>query len=202
MTQRRTKDEVVSEFRREEILEAAHRVFAKKTFREATVDDIAAAAGVAKGTVYLYFRSKDDLYWAALHQGLDRLHANTATALDRAASARGKVRAFVETKVRYFDENGEFFRIYFAEFGNITRVPAQKHFERRYLEQVALLEQVLAAGVSDGSVRPGGLNGVAFAIVAVTHNVVTRRMRGWSRASIAEDVDAAVDLLWTGLSAN
>ena len=72
--QGRTKTDVVSEFRRDEILDAAHRVFASQGFRDATVDHIAEAAGVAKGTVYLYFKSKDDLYWAALHRGLDRLH--------------------------------------------------------------------------------------------------------------------------------
>ena len=62
----KSKKEVVTEFRTAELLEAARRVFAEKGFHEATVDDVAEEAGVAKGTVYLYYRSKRDLYWAAL----------------------------------------------------------------------------------------------------------------------------------------
>ena len=60
----RTKKDVVTEFRTAGILEAARKVFAKKGFNDATVDDIANAAGVAKGTVYLYYRSKREVYFA------------------------------------------------------------------------------------------------------------------------------------------
>ena len=65
-----TKDEVVSAYRRDQILTAAHAVFASRGFRQATVGDIADAAGIAKGTLYLYFKSKDDIYWAAMNRGL------------------------------------------------------------------------------------------------------------------------------------
>jgi AcrR family transcriptional regulator len=53
--QRKTKQEMVAEFRVTEILDAARKVFAQKGFAETTVDQIAEEAGVAKGTVYLYF---------------------------------------------------------------------------------------------------------------------------------------------------
>ena len=65
-TRAKTKKDVVTEFRTSAILSAAHRVFAEKGFHEATIDEVAKAAKVAKGTVYLYYRSKHDLYWAAL----------------------------------------------------------------------------------------------------------------------------------------
>ena len=54
----KTKQQVVMEFRRQEILDAARTVFARKGFADGIVDDIAAEAGVAKGTIYLYFPSK------------------------------------------------------------------------------------------------------------------------------------------------
>ena len=77
-----TKDEVVSAYRRDQILTAAHAVFASRGFRQATVGDIADAAGIAKGTLYLYFKSKDDIYWAAMNRGLDGLQALTTAALE------------------------------------------------------------------------------------------------------------------------
>ena len=66
----KTKKDVVTEFRTSGILEAARKTFAKKGFHDATVDDVAAAAGVAKGTVYLYYRSKQDVYLATLKFGI------------------------------------------------------------------------------------------------------------------------------------
>jgi AcrR family transcriptional regulator len=70
---KRTKQEVVTEFRCAEILEAARKVFAKKGFVDATMDDIAAATGLAKGTLYLYFKSKRDVYMKTLQEGLTEL---------------------------------------------------------------------------------------------------------------------------------
>lgn len=200
----RTKEEVVSEFRRDQILAAAHEVFATRGFSEATVGEIAAHAGIAKGTIYLYFQSKDEIYRAALHRGLDELQARTRAALAAADGVYAIIRAFVEIKARYFEENREFFQIYLAEFGNVTphHAPAQKAFQERYLEQVGLLDTLLRDASARGAVRPAVLNGIGFSIFAVAHSLISRRLRGWSAASIDEDVDAAVELLWKGLAGN
>ena len=71
----RSKKEVLLEFRTGEILAAARIVFARHGYGAATVDEIADAAGVAKGTVYLYFPSKRDLFLATLREGVEALHA-------------------------------------------------------------------------------------------------------------------------------
>jgi AcrR family transcriptional regulator len=71
------------EDRREDLLAAAEAVFADKGLAEATVADITTAAGVAKGTFYLYFDSKDHLVGALKEQFVDRLVQITAQALER-----------------------------------------------------------------------------------------------------------------------
>ena len=57
----RTKKDVLSEFRKSELLNAARAVFGKKGFHDASIEEIAEMAEVAKGTVYLYYKSKNDL---------------------------------------------------------------------------------------------------------------------------------------------
>jgi AcrR family transcriptional regulator len=197
-----TKDEVVSAYRRDQILTAAHGVFASRGFRQATVGDIAEAAGIAKGTLYLYFKSKDDIYWAAMNRGLDGLQALTTAALERVNHPREKLRAFIETKVRFFDADRDFFSIYFAEFGNVSphHLPAQQPFLQRYMEQVDLLDRTLQDAAGAGLIRQSALNGLGYSVMAVTASVIARRLRGWSRNSLEEDVTTAVDLLWKGLA--
>ena len=63
------------ERRREEILDAAQRVFVEKGLTTATVDDIAMAAELSKGTLYLYFESKEDIYVALMMRGLRLLYS-------------------------------------------------------------------------------------------------------------------------------
>lgn len=55
-----------SEEKRQEILDAAEAAFGRREFDEVTTDDIAAGAGVGKGTLYRYFPTKEDLYAATL----------------------------------------------------------------------------------------------------------------------------------------
>lgn len=63
--------------KRDRLLAAASGVFARRGFRGATIDEIAAAAGIAKGTVYLYFASKEDLFFALFEQMTQRALAGS-----------------------------------------------------------------------------------------------------------------------------
>jgi AcrR family transcriptional regulator len=62
------------EARREAILDAAANVFARKSFYEATLDEIAAEAELAKGTLYNYFRDKEDLFQSLIYRGTQQYH--------------------------------------------------------------------------------------------------------------------------------
>ena len=75
----RTKKDVVTEFRENEIIDAARRVIARDGLRRASMDKIAAAAGTAKGTLYLYFENKEALVREATARG----HAALARAYRR-----------------------------------------------------------------------------------------------------------------------
>jgi AcrR family transcriptional regulator len=88
---RSQRAEIAKAARREEILDAARRVFAERGFRGTTIADIAEAAGIALGTVYLYFPSKDDLF-AALNQRFTELITSAITANVRGDSLEGTVR--------------------------------------------------------------------------------------------------------------
>jgi AcrR family transcriptional regulator len=84
----KTKQQVVTEFRRRAILDAARKVFARKGFADGIMDDIAAEAGLAKGTLYLYFGSKKEIYKALLHHDMEALKADTLRRIDAAPSPR------------------------------------------------------------------------------------------------------------------
>ena len=114
----KTRKDVVTQFREAEILQAARQVFARRGFAEASMEEIAQVAGLAKGTLYLYYESKRELYRAALRAGLLELCEALEQAIEHAPSLSAKLEAYVTTKVAYFDEHRDFFRIYLAEFGH------------------------------------------------------------------------------------
>ena len=197
----RTRKEVLTEFRTAELLEAARKVFAEKGFHNATVDDIAEAAGVAKGTLYLYYRSKRAVYWAALKHGIAALLEELERRMAEEPRVQEKIRAYIRTKMLYFERHRDFFRIYFSEIGNALAHPASvgKDFQELYLRQTRLLGPVLAEGVRRGTLRKIQPETAAHIIVDITRGAITRRLIGWSRANIQQDIDVTFDLVWKGM---
>jgi AcrR family transcriptional regulator len=198
----RTKEAVVSEFRCAEILGAARRVFAKRGFNQATVDEIAEIAGVAKGTVYLYFHSKRDIYLGALADGAAELQQLTQVNMQAAEGMRAKIRAFIATRVEYAEQNRDFFKIYLAEFGNLIH-PASINKEWRavYLDQAKALEAILREAQKSGEIRGIRADAAAFTIYDMVRGVIAQRLLGWSKAGIEEDIDFLCNLVWTGIGA-
>ena len=202
-TARKTKKDVVTEFRTAGILEAARAVFAKKGFHDTTVDEIAEAAGVAKGTVYLYYRSKQDIYFEALRFGFSSLIKTLEREIGETTDVEEKLRAFIATKLDYCDENRDFFKIYYSELGKLPIHPGALNtkFKALYTEQARLVESILKAGAKRGVVRNVALNRAALAILDVIRGVATERVLGWSHSSVQQDVDFIFNLIWKGIAA-
>jgi AcrR family transcriptional regulator len=198
--QKRTKQEVVTEFRCSEILEAARKVFSERTFSEVTVDDIAAAAGMAKATVYQYFPSKQEIYLAALMAGGRKLLERTENALAAAqGGVRAKIEAFVRTRLEFLEENREFFAVYHAEFGNLSH-PASinQEFRELYRRQFELLQSVLREGAKRGELADVSVETLAVVIYDGTKGLMLRRCLGWNTAAVDEQVAAMMQILWDG----
>jgi AcrR family transcriptional regulator len=197
----KTKKDVLSEFRRTELLTAARTVFGKKGFHEASIDEIAELAGVAKGTVYLYYKSKKDLYMEALKFGIESLNKELKARADDAEHCRDTLHVLTETKVRFFEDNRDFFRIYYSELGKLPGHPSAISFVRDlYTEQAKVFEAVLRSGIRRKEVRPLDVQKTAFAIADLTRGVATQRLLGTWKTPLADDVDFIVNVIWKGIA--
>jgi AcrR family transcriptional regulator len=188
--------------RRAAILAAARHVFAARGFRDTTVDEIAGTVGIAKGTVYLYYRSKRELYGAALTSGVRELATVVTARMAEARTLEQKVRAYVEARTGYFEGHREFFKLYLAEFSDVFRLPGRlpgPDFERLYLEHVGALEEILRASMPAPARARGSARALAFALADLTRGVAVRQLRGWSRAALADEVEFVVGLVLKGL---
>ena len=197
---RRTKQEVVTEFRCAEILEAARKIFAKKGFADATMDEIAAASGLAKGTLYLYFLSKRDLYLRTLQQGVTELLDRVTANIQEASGVRAKLRVMIATRVKYAEEDRDFFKIYLTEFVNLTH-PASINKELRDVrfKLAQGIEQILRDGVESREIQPLDVAAAAFTIQDMISSLTTRRILGWSKKDVEEDIEILCNFIWNGI---
>lgn len=116
------------EHRKEEILDAAQKIFFEKGLSVATMDEIAEAAELSKGTLYLYYKSKEDLYLAVAMRGFYSLHE----AFEEIISVeKSIVKALVrvgEAYIEFFNKHRNYFRMF-----NFVQAP---HFHKQVSEEM------------------------------------------------------------------
>jgi TetR/AcrR family transcriptional regulator len=193
----KTKHDVVTEFRNAEILAAAHKIFAENGFAGASVEAIAQEAGIAKGTLYLYYSSKHEIYWAALTSGLLALICELRQKVASARTAEEGIRAFIATKLLFFEQHKDFFQIYYAEFGNVT---TQKEFHNLLLDQIQILKDILSEAWKQNKIRDVPVEPTAFAIFDLTRGAIAQRLLGYSQTSVQAEISFLYDFIWKGIA--
>jgi AcrR family transcriptional regulator len=201
-----------SELRRLAILQAARTVFARQGYADTVVDDIAAQAGIGKGTLYLYFPSKEHIYLAALLEDARKLDRLSREGMAAAATWQDKLRAYMEVRLDYFDAHQDFVSIYLTEFRNMCMrgKPLAGELHHLIQEGEAQLAQLFAAAAATGEVRAVDPGLAALTVSDLTRGVMERRLRGWGGAAGSADATAdakadaafALDVLCRALAAD
>src|SRR5437764_11287253 len=99
------KEPPAAEGKRERILDAAIKVFAAEGFYNAKVSQIAHEAGVADGTIYLYFKSKDDLLINLFEDRMEMVNANLRAALETEGTAVARLKRIVTLHLELVEQN-------------------------------------------------------------------------------------------------
>jgi AcrR family transcriptional regulator len=196
-----TKKDVVAEFRRSEIVAAARKIFAQCGYRCSTVDHIAEQAGIAKGTLYLYFKSKEEIYLTALMSDVGDLQQEASRRVAAASGACEKVREFVAVRLEHSERHADFWRIFFSEFSNLAVSPAaqSKPFQAAQQRSIAQLEKVLEDGIAHHEIHSVPVRRTAMAIADLIRCVIERRLMGFVKSTPREDLAFVMNLLWDGL---
>jgi TetR/AcrR family fatty acid metabolism transcriptional regulator len=138
--------------KRARILASAVKVFAERGFHSATVAGIAKAAGVADGTIYLYFKGKDDLLLRLFDESMTALLAEAREALGRERTAPDKLRRFIQLHLSAVERNPELASVLIVEL----RQSAQflKAADRQKLAAyVDVIAEVVRAGQESGELE-------------------------------------------------
>ncbi|HEX4992209.1 MAG TPA: helix-turn-helix domain-containing protein [Rubrobacteraceae bacterium] len=162
--------DLVLRARREQIVEAATRVFAEKGFRRATTREVAREAGVSEGTIYNYFEAKDDLLMAILH----RLNETERRAEDFEEGAASDFGGFLEEYLRrrmsLVWENREVFRVVLSEM--LVNAELRDLYLRQVIEPtMRMAEENFRSRMDQGEVRetdaPLAMRSVAGAVLGL-----------------------------------
>jgi AcrR family transcriptional regulator len=142
--------------RRAGIIEAAERIFRRKGFARASMDEVAAEAQFTKRTVYMYFVDKEDLLFAVALEGSKRLFARQHAILAGDGTGLAKVRRAAQAYYEFSRDMPDLFRLIEDARSLKPRRkdgPGREAFIRYRSDMFAAYGQALRAGIADGSIR-------------------------------------------------
>lgn len=130
------------------IFQAAIDIFSEKGFDKATMDDIAARANVAKGTIYYHFKSKEELFLFLVEEGVELLREGVESKLLPEMPPREKLELIVREQIHFFGQYRDFCVILLREsWGGEDR---QREFRKMIRSYMLLIEEVIKEGMDNG----------------------------------------------------
>src|SRR2546428_704186 len=184
--------------KREAILRAATDVFAGRGFFNAQVADVARAAGVAAGTVYLYFRSKDDLLVSIFERTMREALADGQQAVASLRDPAERLRRLARLHLARLGRDRNLAIVFQVELRQSTKF--MERFSSTLLrEYLGLIRAAIADGQAAGVFR-GSLNATAAAkmFFGALDEMATNWILSRRRYSLEADADAVVDLFVNG----
>jgi len=199
----KSKEEVVQEFRIQSIQEATMRVIARKGMAAATMQEIAEEAGVAKGTLYLYFRDRDELVEKTFESAMAQLMAQIDAALDADVAFEQKIRDVISAQLSFFRQNREFFRLYLSlrmPEGTPERQRRQKRTcQPQYRVRVQKFATALNEAMERGELRRMDSYRLALFIIEGSTAIILERLTEESSPVEDADVELVAGLILDGV---
>jgi len=181
------------------ILEAAIKVFAEQGFYQSTVSQIAREAGVADGTIYLYFKNKDDILIQFFQHKTKQVFERFKEAVSKGDSALEKLRNLIRLHLKAFQDDRNMAVVYQMETHQINRLAEEqiKAMSKMYLD---LLSEIIDQGQEEGSVRKDLYLGlVKRFMVGAIDEVINTWLHSKTGYDLVSMADPLVELLINGV---
>lgn len=185
---------------RTRILESAAGVFARNGYHRTRMDDIAAAAGVAKGTLYYHFPGKADLFRALAIEGLEMILHETGDALDANVPFVEQLRMVLSRTIRLYMEYDQLAQIFFNELTSGLDADVLTDIEAVRAKFLAFLAGLIEEGVRYGSLRVPNPAMAAAGLVGMLDGVCRLALRHPDLHTPQQAEETLLALLTQGLA--
>lgn len=187
--------------RRTQLREAALRVFARKGYRNTVVEDVAAEAGVAKGTVYTYFDRKEDLLGAVFEGHLEKLRARQAEILESDRPPLEKIRALHLGFADLLGEDDAFARVLLDIWTAGMQDPERFgiDFKTLYAEYRALVRDLLSEAEARGDIREDLPELTPAVLIGAIEGVLLQWVLDPEGVDFPGAADDIIDVLYRGV---
>jgi AcrR family transcriptional regulator len=187
---------------RKEILAAAERLFAAKGFFHTTVSEIAHQAQFGTGTLYKYFKSKEDLYFTLIVEKTETINRLVKAEFSRKISPREKIERALRLQLEFIEQNRDFFRIYISErsrFEWTIKEKLGKGIHDKMVAYIQTLAKAIKEGIKEGVFIPKDPLDLAHALVGIVNSFVFEWLISPRPYLLISKMDTILDIFLMGV---
>jgi AcrR family transcriptional regulator len=187
---------------REEILSAAEKVFAAKGFFPTTMSDIARKAEFGTGTLYKYFKSKEELYFTLIDEKVEEVNRLVKTELSQKTLAIERIRKVLGLQFEFIERNRDFFRIYISErnrFEWTVKDDLGKGLHEKMVTYIHILAEVMRQGIKEGEFKAMNPMDLAHAWVGMVNSFVFEWLISREDYPLISKLDTVLEIFLGGV---
>jgi len=189
--------------RRQQIMQAAMSCFARKGYHKTTMDDIVAESGLSKGTLYWYFRSKDELFFSLVNSFFLEIQQDMNAIFEQDTSATDKLHSLAYEFARFYEEVAEFLNVFF-EFWMQGTLNEQLNqlFHSMLAEYRGKIAGIIEEGMKAGEFKKVDADQLAVTVMAAYDGLWFYKMLMPDEVDLDRASRAFIETLFTGLAAD
>lgn len=186
-----------------QILQAAEKLFAKKGFYPTTIDEIAKEAKSAKGTIYLYFNNKEDLFFSVIETKLDLLLNKIQEAVENPGSASQRIKTAISIHLKFLEENKNFFKV-MQSFPEGLKKKLERKLKGRVVEKqsryIEILDRLIQEAIERKEIKALDSKKLAVILMGIVHSLTVYWISQREKKSLSSDKSLAWQVFWEGVS--
>lgn len=181
------------------IFESAIKVFSKSGYDGATVDDIAANAGVAKGTLYYHFKSKEEIFRFIITEGIEVIKEELQDVLSKDEDALSKMKNLCRVQLNLVYQNKDFFKVIMSQlWGQELRQLELRDIIEKYVESI---EKYVIEAIEAGIIKKGEPKFMAYTFLGVLCSAGIYELLNTQETNVDEVIDNLVVYILKGIQA-
>ncbi len=191
------------------ILFSSRKLIEEIGFSALTMDKVAKKAGIAKGTVYLYFKDKDDLLEKVLSSGFEKMFERIKLRVANENGAFNKLRSLINENIRHIYENRYFFKTIFLDEVNVVflKKKSKESYNLRRKRYTDYISDIIKSGIESGEFRKDiNHSKTAYMLVAlIKTGAIYNFLNGMidlTPEMIEKDTEEILNLFMSGISLN
>ncbi|MBM7623567.1 TetR/AcrR family transcriptional regulator [Sporohalobacter salinus] len=138
--------------KQEQIFTAAIKQFSQKGSTNTTMQQIANAAGVGKGTLYRYFDNKEDLVFSLIKYGINKMTSKVRNALENIQDPVKKLETIIEIQLEFYNQHRGFCKFLTREIWGYQS-KFEKHIKEIRTSNTVIIEEIISQGIEEGKLQ-------------------------------------------------